>query len=223
MNRLQKYSLGSQGLAVLSGLLGQTAICSAAITTLNLDGPNVGETLIAGGGGSAGAYAAYLLDASPSSTTDKLRFYGVSSNNGRVFIGGVSGATVFAGTETSTPPLLLLYGIGDTVDGSGNAGPGHGYAFDGGYGGPLGLWVSDQTGAFGFQTADSQFGFVNIGWDVSEKTLTILGGKYESTASTGLVVTAVPEPSEYAVALGLGALGLAYYRRRPGNKTRAKK
>ncbi len=221
MNRLQKYSMGSQSLALLSGVLGQTAICSASVQVLNLDGPNIGDTFIAGGGGSAGDLVNYLLDSSPNSSYDKLRFLGTSDVSGAVFLDGISGA-VFFSTSTTSSPSPLLYEAGDIVDGSLTTAPGHGYIYRGLGGGALGVWSVDRTGAIGFKTADNQFGYVNVAWDVSEKTLTILGGSYESTASTGITVTAVPEPSEYAAALGLGALGLTYYRRRPGNKTRAK-
>ncbi len=220
MNKLKKYVLGSQSLAVLSGVLGQTAISSAVTVNLTLDGPNVGETFIAGGGGTGGNSVIYNLDASSVDQTDKIYFAGTPSMNGSVLVFGIV-ATVFS-SDSALPRSAHFYSIGSTVDGSLNEGSGAGYVYNGDFGGPQDDWTVDHTGAIGFKTGDNQFAFINISWDVSAKTLTILGGKYESTASTGITVTAVPEPSEYAAALGLGALGLAYYRRRSGNKTRPK-
>ncbi len=229
MNRLQKYALGSQSLAVLSWVLSQTAICSAGVINLNLDGPNVGETFVAVGGGTAGDTAGYLLDASINDIDDVIAFTAYSSPTlgPQLFLSSLSlGSEIFS-AASGFLQSAHFYSVGSTVDGSLDTRPDLTYAFV--YrslsGGALGDWTIDRNGAIGFKTGDNQFGFFNVDWDVSAKTLTILGGSIESTASTGIVVTAVavPEPSEYAAALGLGALGLAYYRRRPGNKTRAKK
>ncbi len=224
-NRLQKYALGSQSLAVLSGVLGQTAICSAAVINLNLDGPNIGDTFVAGGGGSGGNFIRYYLDSSTSDLDDYLLFLGDQFfSNERLRVGAARGAFSFSSDEGGFPSSLHLYAVGQIVDGSLNTGGTTGYIYNKNNGGAQDVWTSDQTGAFGFKTGDNQFGFINVNWDVSAKTLTILGGKFESTASTPITVTAVgvPEPSKYAALLGLGALGLAAYRRRPGNKSRPK-
>ncbi len=99
----------------------------------------------------------------------------------------------------------------------------YGFLTSGDEGGNLGAWTSDRlNGAIGFRNGDGEYGYMLITWVAASKTLTFLGdGAFDDTPGVG--ITVVPEPSEYAAALGLGALGLAYYRRRPGNKTRTKK
>ncbi len=222
MNRLQKYTLGSQSLAVLAGALSQTAICSAAVINLNLGGPIVGDTVIAGGGGSVGDVVQYNLGASSITQGDFIRFYGPAlTSYPFVTVGGYGGASVIS-MQPGSYNVVTFYTVGSTINGSQLFGLTYGYLYLGSNGGGQDVWSANRTGAIGFKTGDNQFGYFNISWDIAAKTLTILGGKYESTASAGIVVTAVPEPSEYAAALGLGAIGLAYYRRRPGNKTRPK-
>ncbi len=224
-SRLHKYSLGSKSLAIIAGVLGQHATSNASVQVLNLDGPNVDETLIAGGGGTAGNLKIYNLDSSTTDTDDDLLFAGTATAGGILRLFARNDADVFTYLPGgATKDVIRFYAIGATVDGSLNTASSQGYIDHGSYSSEQGVWESNQNGAIGFKTGDNQFGFINVDWNVSTRTLTILGGSYESTASTSLVVTstAVPEPSEYAAALGLGALGLAYYRRRSGNKTRSK-
>ncbi len=222
INKLHKYSQGSQSLMVMAGVLGQTVICSASVQILNLDGPNVGETLIAGGGGTAGDQPIYLLDSSASSS-DALNFAGNSASGGRVFINGANGANIMNIGSGSNGAAIIYYALGESIDGSAdNSSVTYGYTFAGAFGGARGDWTVDRpSGAIGFKNGDGEFGFLNVDWDVSTKSLTILGGSYEDSGAA-ITVTAVPEPAEYAAALGLGALGLAFYRRRPENKTRLK-
>ncbi len=217
INRITKYSQGSRKLTILSGICGTTTICSANIVSLNLDGPNVGETLIAYGGGTAGDSTVYQLDASTTDTSDSLTFFGqnLGMDPTLQILPNASGSLVMVDTGTS---YLAYLAIGSTVDATlttaGLATVSMNINFN--------SWTTDRNGAFGFKTGDNQFGFINISWEAIAKTMTILGGKYESTPNTSITVTAVPEPSQYAAALGLGALGLSFYRRRSGNIARKK-
>ncbi len=216
-HRLQKYSVGSTSLVVISGVLGSTAICSAVVVNLNLDGPQVDQTLLAGGGGTAGNSATYLFDVSTTNTTDNFKFYGDPASGNRIcLVGGIF-------TEgTGFPPSPIFYSIGSSVNGSGGD-TGYGYVYRGDSGGAQGAWTTDRIGAIGIKTGENQLGFFNVSWSVAAKTLTILGGSIESTPGASITVTApIPEPLEFTAALGLGALGLVYYRRRKGIKTRVK-
>ncbi len=90
MNRLQKYSKGSQGLAVLTGLLGQTAICSANITALDVGTLVNGATLNAAGTGSLGL--SEIVDVSQSD----------DSNDLFIFVGNTGGG----GPSVVVPPTV---------------------------------------------------------------------------------------------------------------------
>ncbi len=215
--KLQRYSEASQALAATVGLIGSTTLCSAIEVTLNLDGPNVGETLIAGGGGTAGNSIIYYIDSS-AFAGDRLGFQGDNSSGDRIFLSSLTGG-YFLRVGTSNF-AAIYYGVGDSVDGSGHAG--FAYVFNGTLGGALGDWSVDRpSGAVGFKNSDNEFGFLNVSWVVSTRTLTILGGKFDDSGAA-ITVTAVPEASDYAALLGLGVLGLACYRRRPYNRARPK-
>ncbi len=216
MKRLQKYTLGSQGLAVLSGVLGQTVISSASVQVLDVSAI-IDKTSVAGGGGTLGDNINFFLTDSADGN-DRIRLAG--DTNPRLFIQGENGAYVLHdGSGVNAVPRF--YNVGDEVNGAGTVG-------EFGYISRLGTvnspWdVDHASGAMGFKNGDNEFFFINITWVAATKTLTYTGGMFQDdSAITSITVTAVPEPSEYAAALGLGALGLAYYRRRPGNKTRPK-
>ncbi len=206
-NRIQSYSISSSSLALLSGILGQTVISSAAVIDLNL-ASLIGTTFISTGSGTGGQTAGYSLDAS-SDSNDYLTFWGrVLSGDQLVIVFGGSGSNIM-----TTGSNANYYSYGSIVNGNLNSASTNGRLFHSYYGGAVGDWITNRIGAIGFQTGDSQFGFINVDWNVSEKTMTILGGKLETNLNTPIVVTTVPEPAAYAAALGLGALGLAYYRK----------
>ncbi len=213
-NRLQKYALGSQSLAVLSGVLGQTAICSAVLQNLDVSGI-FNQTSVGGGGGTLGTtYSLYLTQSSD--VNDRLIFNGNTFTLGdRVMVQGYNGARVFNSNNT-----LRYYPVGSSVTGNGSS-SGNGYLT---YAINVFPWVTDRlNGAIGFKNGDGELGFLNVSWVAATKTLTYLNGFFDDDSGvTSITVTAVPEPSEYAAALGLGAIGLAYYRRRPGSKSRPK-
>ncbi len=221
MNRLQKYTLESQGLAVLSGVLGQTAISSAAITMLDVGTLTSGSTLNAAGTGSLGLSVQVDISQS-SSPADSFTFVGNTAGVGTVR------ATEFGGNAWATEygtvgyDSLQYFAAGSTVD----------ETFFFGYGditsglfGNVRAWIIDRpNGAIAFKNGDGEYGYMFVDWNASSKTLKFLGsGFFDNTPGTAITVGAVPEPADYAAALGLGALGLAYYRQRSGNKTRSKK
>ncbi len=218
MNRLQKYTLGAQGMAVLSGLLGQTAISSAVVQALNVSAI-INKTTIGGGGGSLGDQFDFDLVDSVAGA-DKIRLLGEPVYQ-RLGLFGYGGADVLNFISTNGP-IVKFYPVGDAVTGDGNIGS---YGDLSSNGNNVSPWDEDHlTGAIGFRNGDFNLGFINISWVAATQTLTYLGGMFEADSGvTSIVVTAIPEHSDYAAALGLGALGLAYYRRRPGNKSRAKK
>ncbi len=221
MNRLQKYSQGYQGLAVLSGVLGQTAVCSAAITALDVGPLTNGTTLNAAGTGSLGNSTVNFNVSQSSNVGDTFQMRG---DAGRIIfnVTGGSGDGFAINGTTNTYNNLKYFPVSSVVDSSNSFN--YGFVSYDPAGGNLDDWLIDRpSGAIGFRLDDGEFGYIHVSWVAATKTLTFLGtGFFDDTPGAGITVAAVPEPSDYAAALGLGALGIAYYRRRPGNKTRSK-
>ncbi len=206
---MHKYSLGAQSLAVVAGILGQSLICSANITALDVGTFTNGETIIADGSGSLGI--SETLDITQTAASSgKLFFLG--------YTGGATGAVVRMDVQNNTFfhysafqsgfRTLKYFAPGDSVDIT-NLHPLTNtavYISKGNLGGNLGEWTVDRpSGAIGFRNGDGEFGYMHVSWVASTKTLTFLGnGFFDDTPGTS--ITVVPEPSEYAAALGLGAL-----------------
>ncbi len=145
MHRLQKYTQGYQGLAVLSGVLGQTAICSASVVNLNLDGPNVNETFISDGSGSAGSSVTYLIDSSTTDIDDQISFFATLS---RISVGtGINGALLVTNSN-----VIDYLSYGSVIDSSSTLTAGSFYITNSFI--DLGPWTVDRTGAIGFKTGD---------------------------------------------------------------------
>ncbi len=215
-NELKKFSRGSQGLAVLSGVMGVASQSSGNIVELNL-----------------GALENMSFTTSP----DETSIYYVSASNDaddRFFISGgtieITGQNgLLVATNYSINASFMapgFYNIGDVINTSNftsNLGTDNSNIITAGVTN-FGDWTVDHAnGAVAFRDPDSGnggVGFLNITWDASSHLLTIKGGSFN--VGTSITVTDIPEPAEYAAALGLGALGLVYYRRRPGNKSRPK-
>ena len=69
----------------------------------------------------------------------------------------------------------------------------------------------------GFKTQAGNYGWLNTTWTASTGQFQVLGGAYESVIGSDIVtpVTALPEPSTYAMALaGLACGGYSLFRRR---------
>ena len=69
----------------------------------------------------------------------------------------------------------------------------------------------------GFKTQAGNYGWLNTTWTASTGQFQVLGGAYESVVGADIVtpVTALPEPSTYAMALaGLACGGYSLFRRR---------
>ncbi len=212
--RILKYALSSKSLAVSVGVVSSTSMLTADVINLDLSGL-LSKTFIAGGGGSAGDDFNFVL--SQSSDADDLIL--ISGDNdftlARVFLDGYNGAYVF-NTGSTSAAALLYYSVGSTINGIGSDFGDYGYTTN--FGNKVPWDVDRPSGAIGFKNGDNEFGFINVSWVASTKTLTILGGKFDDTPETPITVTAVPESSNYAAILALGAFGLAYYRKRSGCK-----
>ncbi len=226
MNRLQKYSQVSQSLAVVTGVLGQTAICSASITALDVGSLTNGATVNGYGTGSLGTNVLLPIDQS-SDPNDTLRVLTSGTNGSRVIFQGFGSFSTLTmaydyGIFAQSPPLHYFAPL--SIVSSSNSFRRSGYLASYTPEQNLGSWTVDRpNGAIGFKNGDGEFGYINVSWVAATKTLTFLGtGFFDDEPGTSITIAAIPEPSEYAAVLGLGALGLAYYRRRPGNKTRAK-
>ncbi len=224
--RLMKYSLGSQSIMVLSGLIGITTDSNANITALDI--PVIeNQTISKGGTGTLGENVTKQYLTQSSDTDDQLWINGGDAQD-KMWIAGVYGARIgyeIPGGDTKVPSYLPvgfninLYSVGFTkannilyrtyfyIPGEGN----------------LGDWNVDRpNGAIAIRNGDGEYGYLRVSWVAATSTMTFLSGEFDDTPAAVITVTAVPEPVEYAAALGLGALGLAYYRRRPGNKSRPK-
>ncbi len=219
-NRLQNYVVSSKSMLTTAAVIGSTVGSTAAIQNIIDFDPIINKTFIAGGGGTGGNQVLY--DITQSQTTgDGFRFTGGNpGGNISAWVEMFGSAEFF--NDSGSPSIARYYQVGDTVDGNGSTGN-FGYLAKNGN---LGAWIIDRlAGAVGFKNADGEFGFVNISWVAATSTFTVLGGKFDDTPGTPIVVSAigVPEPSDYAALLGLGAVGIAAYRRRPGNKVRGTK
>ncbi len=212
-NRLQKYSLGSQSLAVLAGIMGQITISSAAIRVLDVGALTNGQTI-----NTAVPNTMLSLNFSETASSDSLTFGGDPSFGGLLNLAGSGGASVLYNSGNIYSPKY--FAVGSSVDSSSSENTETNYFTYGG--GNYGDWTVDRpSGAIGFKNGDGEFGYMLVSWVAATNTLTFLGvGAFDDVPGTA--ITVVPEPSEYAAALGLGALGLACYRRRPGNKSRSK-
>ncbi len=216
-NRLQKYAMGSSSLAVLSGVLGQTAVCSAGVISLNTGTLIDGSTLNPDGSGSLGASAQLFLTFS-SVATDYVSFF--SGGGNLSFRGDVNFPTTIASDGGA---YTGYYGVNDVVGMTPSNFKNYTNIVYGDT--AYSVWSVDRSsGAIGFRDRDGKYGYIHVSWVTATQTLTFLGtGAFDDTPGNPITVTAsVPEPSGYAAALGLGTLGLAYYRRRPGNKSRPK-
>lgn len=224
MNRLQKYSLSSHGLAMLSGILGQISLCSAAINALDTGNLISGFMMVEEGEGDpniSGEYVAMLNLSQSSVSNDTLQFTtGYSYFIYDYFLSGFAdnGAKFISDGMSNSFDIMKYFAPGSIVDNHSTNTTTAYFSFNN----PIGDWVVDRpNGAIGFINGDGEFGYIFVDWVASTKTLTFLGaGFFDDTPGTG--ITVVPEPSEFAAALGLGAIGVAYYRRRSGNKTRPK-
>ncbi len=206
---------------MLTSVLGQTAIGDAAIRPLTLDVFTNGSTINILGTGTHGP--GFVVQDLSDSSNPNDQLYTRLTNGTTLFLYGHNGAAVAFEGYTSGYRALKYYAVGDSVSSLGSFDYGVLHATNGSALAPD--WVVDRpNGAIGFRNGDGEFGFFHVSWVAASRTLTFLGsGFYDDTPGTAITVTAaVPEPSEYAAALGLGALGLAYYRRRPGNKIRMK-
>jgi hypothetical protein len=110
-----------------------------------------------------------------------------------------------SGVTRGLPTLLE----GGDVVGSAPGGYSYGFAyfFRGGY--PGDSFSVDQSGAIGFKTNNENYGYADVSYSVSSKTLTIHSLHVESVVDQP--ITVVPEPSSLAL-VGLGTL--AWLRRR---------
>lgn len=142
---------------------------------------------------------------------DKFSFL-VNGNNLNV---SGSGDTYFY-SITATSGSTIYYSVGQTVNGLADTGNGTGSIVSTGTN--VGAWTVDRpNGAIGFENAEGETGYIRVSWVAATQTLTILSGAFED-AGGSIFVTAVPEPSTSAL-LGLGAIGVAYYRRLSGNNS----
>ncbi len=212
ISKLKKYALGSQGLIVASGLAGITTNSSAVVTAITA--PTLLTTTL-----TFTSTANYNYNIALSTDPNDSLFFASSTNFG-VYAVGAGGAQIIREVALNTTSYL---GDSETVDNTGNFSTGYVF-WTTNTTGNRDEWTTDRTaGVIGFKTGDNQYGFVNVNWIASTKTLTFTGGSIETTANTAITYNAaVPEPSEYAVALGLGALGLVAYRRKMGDKARAR-
>ena len=83
---------------------------------------------------------------------------------------------------------------------------------DFGSGSHMGFRVDDGIGDF-------NYGWLEVTWNSATDRFQILSGAYESDLNTPILagsgaITAIPEPSTYAVAAGLLILGVWSWRRR---------
>lgn len=222
-NKIQKYSLGSQSIALMAGLLGITPLSYGSIIVL--DGTNLfGETSSFDGSGSLGEFYVYYLTQS-ADIDDRIIFSGRLDNGvNHVSLRGTGGIELANAATIEGFPTIKYFSTNSSVDQNSTFSIGDIFSYtSASTNGLLGSWETDRTsGAIGFRNGDGEYGFIRVSWDASNKTMTLISGAFDNSPGTAITVTAVPEPSEYAAALGLGALGLAYYRRRHGNKTRSK-
>ncbi len=212
--RIKKYAIGAHGVAATAaGVVGFTAISEGSVQVFNL-GSLENKTFIADGTGTGGSATFEYLLAQSADAGDKIT---ITGNNNYVTFFATGGAQLYR--NTTGYGNADYFSIGTAISGSASQNTGYlVYNNNTNYA----PWNVDRFGgAVAFKDGDGNKGFFNITWDVSAKTLTILGGSFEDSGGA-LTVTAVPEPSIYAAALGLGALGVAYYRRRPDVKTRPK-
>ncbi len=228
-HRLTKYSLGSQSVMLLSGLIGITTDSNANLTALDLSTIE-NESISKNGVGTIDPDRVRQDLTQSSDSNDELWVNGGGVGLGDVMITGVYGARIGYVTRNSTKvPRYLSVGFNINLNSVGftkaNQFIYDTLVYDVGYGN-LGSdqWQVDRpNGAIAFRNGDGNYGFIRVSWVASTSTMTFLSGVFEDTENNITVTAApVPEPAHYAAALGLGALGLAYYRRRPGNKTRAK-
>jgi hypothetical protein len=116
-----------------------------------------------------------------------------------------------------TEGLAKFFAEGTVIGAGGNGfiGPGNvGYGFFHHYTLPILQFGSDQTNKnIGFKTSTGNWGWANVSWTHSTKSLAINSAFVETVANTPITITAVPEPSRALLALaGLG--GVALRRRR---------
>ncbi len=198
--------------------MGITTTAAGSVEILDLAGLE-GKTFRPDGSGTAGE--TYDLDLTHTAdVNDYLRIVGNTGSGTVIFVIFKQGGDGAFSTGGGSNPSALFYNNGETIDGQLNQAPDYGYLVKAGTN--KSGWTSDLSdGALGFQDSDGNFGYLSISWVASSQTLTVISGAFENSGGS-ITAGAVPEPSEYAAALGLGALGLAYYRRRQGNKTRSK-
>ncbi len=207
--RLNQFAVGSRSVAVLAGAVGTAITADGSVVNLNL-GTLSNKTFKADGTGTGGGFGGVYFTFADSS---KIRFYGY---NDQIQINGGNNAYTFQYAILSDN--AIYYSSNSTVNGSRTQTTTAKLAYNGNN---LGSWTTNRlNGAIGFKTGDDKFGFFRVSWVASTKTLTVLSGKIESVANTAI---AVPEPAEYAAALGLGVIGLAYYRKRKGLNKRLRK
>ncbi len=218
--KISKYNLASQSLAVGVGMIGISQSTDATITALNLPGTIENVDFVEND--SPSQFVVYNLALSTTDTTDVFNFIGQGNYVG---ITGGDGTTIKLATNSNINYDPKLFNIGDSINVTSNAA--NGYNVENlfynviSYGNSeRAPWTSDQTNvAIGFVSGDNQPGYFLINWVVATETMTVLGGFIETSGSS-ITVAAVPEPSEYAAALGLGATGLAYYRKLKSRKNR---
>ncbi len=225
-NRINKYTAGTQSLLLATGAFAAAQDTDATVVPLSLPGTILNHTFDLTNGTQYVDYAVYGFG-----VNGTLRFYGFDNGITVKIVGLVPMAQVYVKTNTNSFQNYdaKIFNPGDLVSTISDVTGGYNTInynltsihFNGNERSP---WTSAHSDvALGFVTQSNHAGFININWDAANNAMTVLGGAYENVSGLAITVTsAIPEPADYAAALGLGALGLAYYRNRRNLKQRAK-
>ncbi len=214
--KLKQFANGSKSLAAVTGYILAANSVDGALEQISLSAFSGDLTMSA-----SESYRKVVVPLAFTGSTDSddLIFFRSDNNpNGSLLFSSGYGSDAGFVSSGSVPQL---YSRGSSIDGTKDAATDHAYFVASG--GSSSPWDSDQTDvAVGFHTGDSRFGYVNINWVTATKTIEIKKIVIETSTGVAAQFAAVPEPADYATALGLGAAGLAYYRNRKNIKQRVK-
>jgi hypothetical protein len=216
-NRLAAYLATGIGAGLVA-----TPAADAAIVLIDLT--SNGWDLLGVNAGITGSPSSKWLPNFPISGAGNLFLVNYPNSKG---VGGIYGGLTFAGGATYATPTN--FALNQTIGSSFNWAGVHNYAMSfktTGSGVDFESPDLDAGSYMGFQTAQGNYGWMEVTWAGATDTFQIYSAAYESVAGVAILAgdtgtSAVPEPKQVAsslLVLALGAAGVAIQRQRAKKK-----